>query len=56
MPRNNEPSLRQRINEIEHKLANAKRRSDDLFREYQDCCIAVEVLEGEAEQLRLEYA
>ena len=50
--RNNESSLQHRINEVNRQLANAKRRKAELFTAYQDCCIAVDTLETEAEELR----
>jgi F0F1-type ATP synthase membrane subunit b/b' len=50
--RNNESSLQQRINEVNRKLANAQRRKSELFAAYQDCCIVVETLETESEDLR----
>jgi F0F1-type ATP synthase membrane subunit b/b' len=50
--RNNESSLQQRINEVNRKLENAKRREKELFDAYSDCCVLVQQLETEAEELR----
>ena len=50
--RNNEPSLQHRINEVNRKLDNAKRREKELFDAYSDCCVLVQQLETEAEELR----
>jgi F0F1-type ATP synthase membrane subunit b/b' len=50
--RSNESSLQQRINEVNRKLENAKRREKELFDAYSDCCVLVQQLETEAEELR----